>query len=160
MKFSTTLQSALLLAATSMALAPPLIHPKLASSSAQVDKRPSKKERAAAARNEHFSKLGKKSYSRESRDDVEPNTIVTSPNWSGATITPPSGQTFKSVTSTMTLPKLTEPNQAVGPGGEYFLYVWVGIDGDGDCGSDGLWQTGFAGQIDDGVTSWWGWVCL
>ena len=154
MKFSTLVQSVLLLAATSMAVAPPRPHPMLGGPSSL-----SKKERAAAVRNEHFSKLGKKSRSRAPRDGEEdPNSTETDSNWSGATIVPPSGETFKSVSATMTLPTLKEPTTAVGPGGEYILYVWVGIDGDGDC--DALWQTGFAGQIDDGVVSWWGWVCL
>jgi len=141
-----------------MALTPPRTHPKLVSSSSQVDRRLSNKERAVAVRNEHFSKLGKKSRSRAPHSDVDPNSTETDANWAGATISPPSGETFKSVTAIMTLPPLAQPDEAVGPGDEYFLYVWVGIDGDGDCNA--LWQTGLAGQIEDGVTSWWGWVCF
>ncbi|RFU25544.1 hypothetical protein B7463_g10799, partial [Scytalidium lignicola] len=158
MKFSSLVQSVLLLAATSMALAPPRTHPKLMSSSSQADRRLSNKERAVAVRSEHFSKLNKKSRSRALLDDVDPNSTESDSNWSGATISPPTGRTFKSVTATMTLPKLTRPNEPTGPSDEYFLYVWVGIDGDRDC--DALWQTGFAGQIENGVTSWWGWVCF
>lgn len=163
MKCSTLVSSLLLLAATSAAaVAPPQTHRLLKSPSSQLDRRLSNRERAAAVRDEHFNNLGRKSSSSTSRtrrdDDADPNTAEYDSNWSGVTVTPPTGETFQTVTSTMTLPKLTAPDQSVGPGGEYFLYVWVGIDGDGDCG--GLWQTGFAGQIDEGVESWWGWVCF
>ncbi|KAH8803401.1 peptidase A4 family-domain-containing protein [Xylogone sp. PMI_703] len=158
MKVLSLIQSVCLLAATSMALAPPRTHPKLVGHAAQIGEQLSNKKRAAAIRNEHFAKLNKNSLSSASRDDVDPNASEFDSNWAGATISPPSGETFKSVTATMTLPSLTKPPQSAGPGGEYFLYVWVGIDGDGDC--DALWQTGFAGQIEDGVTSWWGWVCF
>jgi hypothetical protein len=134
MKFSATIHLVLLLAATtSTALtAPPHSHPKLASPWGQ----PSKKDRAAAVRDRHFNNLGKNSI-----EDAVPTTSATSSNWAGAELTPPSGETFQSITATMTLPELTAPDVAEGPADEYFLYVWVGIDGDGAC-SDALWQTG------------------
>lgn len=130
----------------------------------------SRKQRAAALRDERFGKPSKTS-SESLRDpsplihsrDLKPSAPGVSYHWAGAVVPPPEGENITSVTATMTLPELTAPEDVrEGPGGEYFLYVWVGIDGlesvdPGDCNS--LWQTGFAGQIEDGVTTWWGWVC-
>lgn len=115
----------------------------------------SRKERAAALRDEYFSGIQGR--------DLKPSTPGVSYHWAGAVVPPPEGENITSVTATITLPDLTAPEDVhQGPGGEYFLYVWVGIDGletvdPGDCNS--LWQTGFAGQIKNGVTTWWGWVC-
>lgn len=96
-------------------------------------------------------------------------------HWAGAVVPPSSGENITSVTATMTLPELSAPLAEedasdddddivrTGPSGEYFLYVWVGIDGlqsvdPGTCNA--LWQTGFAGQVNkNGETTWWGWVC-
>lgn len=134
--------------------------------------RMSKKERAAALRNEHFGNPTKESSSSPANPprssvlqnrDLKPDSPGVSYHWAGTVVPPPSGENITSVTATMTLPELVAPDDVrEGPGGEYFLYVWVGIDGlesvdPGDCNS--LWQTGFAGQIKNGVTTWWGWVC-
>ncbi|PSR82758.1 peptidase A4 family-domain-containing protein [Coniella lustricola] len=129
--------------------------------------------RAAALRDEHFSKLGQATDAKVSESllsmpsikarDLIPSEPGTSYHWAGAVVPPPSGENITTVTATMTLPDLVAPEDVrQGPGGEYFLYVWVGIDGldsvdPGDCTA--LWQTGFAGQIKNGVTTWWGWVC-
>lgn len=165
MNFSTLLHSLLLLAATGIA-------PASGEHSAS-----SRKERAAALRNEHFGGLGghEKSTSRSSSPspppqglvqsrDLKPSAPGVSYHWAGAVVPSPSAdENITSVTATMTLPELAEPEGVrEGPGHEYFLYVWVGIDGldsvdPGEC--DALWQTGFAGQIVNGVTTWWGWVC-
>lgn len=122
------------------------------------------RERAAALRDEYF---GKKSFITSSSTiqgrDLKPDTPGVSYHWAGAVVPPPSGENITSVTATMVLPDLAVPNDVrTGPSGEYFLYVWVGIDGlesvdPGSCNA--LWQTGFAGQIKNGVTTWWGWVC-
>lgn len=131
----------------------------------------SKKERAAAIRNEYFRNPTKEASpsplevprsSLQTRD-LKPESPGVSYHWAGTVVPPPSGENITSVTATMTLPELVAPEDVrTGPGGEYFLYVWVGIDGlesvdPGECNS--LWQTGFAGQIKNGVTTWWGWVC-
>lgn len=150
MKISTFVQSLLLLAATGI-------------SAAQVDMlNASPRERAAMLRDKHFSKPTSKKSSIQGRD-LKPSEPGVSYHWAGAVVPPPSGENITSVTATMTLPELTVPDGVrTGPSGEYFLYVWVGIDGlesvdPGTCNA--LWQTGFAGQIKNGVTTWWGWVC-
>lgn len=124
----------------------------------------SRRERAAALRDEHFGGLSNKaSTPRIQSRDLKPSAPGVSYHWAGAVVPPPSGENITSVKATMTLPELTEPDGVrAGPSGEYFAYVWVGIDGldsvdPGDCNA--LWQTGFAGQIKNGVTTWWGWVC-
>lgn len=124
----------------------------------------SRRERAAALRNAHFGDSTQRSPSPSIQGrDLIPSSPGASYHWAGAVVPPPSGENITSVTATMTLPDLTAPEDVrEGPGGEYFLYVWVGIDGldsvdPGDCTA--LWQTGFAGEIVDGVTTWWGWVC-
>lgn len=130
----------------------------------------SRRDRAAALRDEGFGISTKTPlpsgppppHQLQSRD-LKPDSPGVSYHWAGSVVPPPSGENITSVTATMTLPELTAPGDVrEGPGGEYFLYVWVGIDGlesvdPGECNS--LWQTGFAGQIKNGVTSWWGWVC-
>lgn len=155
MHFSTLLQSLLLLAATGIAAASQNGAPSI-----------SRKERATALRDEHFGNPRERSSlsapTIQSRD-LKPSSPGVSYHWAGAVVPPPSGENITSVTATMTLPELSAPEDVrEGPGGEYFLYVWVGIDGlesvdPGECNS--LWQTGFAGQIKNGVTTWWGWVC-
>lgn len=126
------------------------------------------KERAAALRNKHFSQLNQKAPVSDPISDLGGRSLIPSESgvsyhWAGAVVPPPSGENITSVTATLTLPDLTAPKDVrTGPSGEYFLYVWVGIDGldsvdPGDCTA--LWQTGFAGQIKDGITTWWGWVC-
>lgn len=152
MTFSTLLQCLLLLAASGI-------------DAAQHEKPMTRRERAAALRNEHFGSLNRAAPQPplQSRD-LKPDEPGVSYHWAGAVVPSPStSENITSVTATMTLPELTAPeNVGEGPSGEYFLYVWVGIDGldsvdPGEC--DALWQTGFAGQIVDGVTTWWGWVC-
>lgn len=154
MNFPTLLHSLLLLAATSIATGEHHVPPSI-----------SRRERAAALRDEHF---GSPSTPRSSPPlvqgrDLKPSSPGVSYHWAGAVAPPPAGENITSVTATMTLPELTAPEGVrEGPGQEYFLYVWVGIDGldsvdPGECNA--LWQTGFAGQIVDGVTTWWGWVC-
>lgn len=153
MNLSTLIQSLLLLAATS-------VHADAAHHHGTP--RPSRKERAAALRDQHFGSSAP-SHALQHRD-LKPDAPGVSYHWAGAVVPPPStAENITSVTATMTLPELTAPDGVrEGPSDEYFLYVWVGIDGldsvdPGDC--DALWQTGFAGQIVDGVTTWWGWVC-
>jgi hypothetical protein len=154
MHISTLLHSLLLLAATVIA------GPHIGAPNTPL------KERAKALRDEHFGNP-KKMFSPSSPNiqsrDLKPSSPGVSYHWAGAVVPPPSGERITSVTATMTLPELSAPEGVrVGPGGEYFMYVWVGIDGlesvdPGECNS--LWQTGFAGQIKNGVTTWWGWVC-
>jgi hypothetical protein len=163
MKFQSILWPAVLASTALAAAAPPHSHPKLLASSESgplEDRTLSKKDQVAAIRDAHFDSMRSRPHSRETTRTTgvdPPNTSSYSSNWAGADVVNPSGETFKSVTATMKLPTLTAPSTPEGPGDEYFLYVWVGIDGDG-CSA--LWQTGFAGQIQNGVTSWWGWVCL
>lgn len=151
MNFSTLLQTLLLLAATGLSATQPGT-PKL-----------SLRERAAALRDEHFGNKLASKKTPPTQSSLKPSTPGVSYHWAGAVVPPPAGENITSVTATMTLPELTAPEDVrTGPSGEYFLYVWVGIDGleavdPGEC--DALWQTGFAGQIVDGVTTWWGWVC-
>lgn len=138
-----------------------LIHGQLDRSSLSL------RDKALALRDEHFRSLDSGKATSQSthiqRRDLKPSTPGTSYHWAGSVVPPPAGENITTVTATMTLPDLTEPEDVrVGPAGEYFLYVWVGIDGlesvdPGEC--DALWQTGFAGQIKNGVTTWWGWVC-
>ncbi|CAN8099679.1 unnamed protein product [Discula destructiva] len=124
----------------------------------------SRKQRAAALRDAHFGNPNTEPSNTLQSRDLKPSEAGLSYHWAGAVVPPPSAtENITSVTATMTLPELTVPDGVrEGPSGEYFLYVWVGIDGlesvdPGEC--DSLWQTGFAGQIVDGVTTWWGWVC-
>lgn len=161
MNFSTFVHSLLLLAATSISAAQHGVPSA------------SRRERAAALRNNRFGNPGRRSSSSplappqspliQSRGDLKPSAPGVSYHWAGAVVPTPSGENITSVTATMTLPELTAPDDVgVGPAGEYCLYVWVGIDGlqnvdPGTCNS--LWQTGFAGQIANGVTTWWGWAC-
>lgn len=151
MHFSTFTFALLLLAATGTSAAQP--------GSAKLSLR----ERAAALRDEHFANFASTEGSSIQGRDLKPDTPGVSYHWAGAVVPPPSGENITSVTATMTLPDLTAPDGVrTGPSGEYFLYVWVGIDGleDVDPGTcNALWQTGFAGQIKNGVTTWWGWVC-
>lgn len=161
MNWSTLVHSLLLLAATGVATGE---HGERGVPSVP------RKERAAALRNEYLGGSSKRSSSSSSSSsplvqsrDLKPSSPGVSYHWAGAVVPPPPGENITSVTATITLPELAEPGDVrEGPGGEYFLYVWVGIDGldsvdPGDCNA--LWQTGFAGQIVDGVTTWWGWVC-
>ena len=61
-----------------------------------------------------------------------------SSNWSGAVLeSPPSGQTFKSVTGTFVVPTPKVPS---GDSGTYSASAWVGIDG--DTYQNALFQTG------------------
>jgi hypothetical protein len=170
MMFSTLIQSAVLAAASAAAFTIPNTHPvfngsSLDSYSTTVARDPSMsaKDQAAAVRAAFFGRrdevaTGTETSTPSSSPAADPNPKTTDLNWAGAVLSPPNGEHWHEVTATVTLPHLSNPDTPVGPGGDYFLYVWVGIDGDGDCG--GLWQTGFAGQIENGVTSWWGWVCL
>lgn len=172
MKSFSTLTLALSVLATARAAA---------TSTSAAQRKPSLRERAAALRDAHFGNVVSKEQPHsqglpppststrsrgllQSRDDLKPDTPGVSYHWAGAVVPPPSSdENITSVTATMTLPELTAPEDVrTGPSGEYFLYVWVGIDGleavdPGTCNA--LWQTGFAGQIKNGVTTWWGWVC-
>jgi len=71
-----------------------------------------------------------------------------STNWSGAVIeTPPSGQTFKSVTGTFTVPTITGSGAAS---------AWVGIDG--DTAQNSILQAGVDFEISGGRTTFTAWT--
>jgi len=75
-------------------------------------------------------------------------THATSENWSGVAIeSPPSGQTFKSVTGTFTVPT---------PTGSGAASAWVGIDG--DTAQNSILQSGVDFTISGGRVSFDAWV--
>lgn len=127
MKLSALLPSVLLLAAAGVDAAadssPPPTHTKLSKTTASESRNDARKagleERIRA--NQAARRRSKQQQAYEKKD-VSPNEVEVDYNWAGAVIeTPPSGETWKTVTATMTLPELVAPSQSYGVLGEYFF---------------------------------------
>lgn len=126
MKISALLPSVLLLVAAGAEAArssPPSTHPKLSKTTA-ADENPRNEARKAAleqrVRGNQASK--RRSKTQHEKKDASPNAVEVDYNWAGAVIeAPPSGETWKTVTGTMTLPELIAPSQSYGVLGEYFF---------------------------------------
>lgn len=127
MKLSTLLPSVLLLAAAGVEAAvgssPPSTHTKLSKTTASESRNDARK----AALKERIrgiqaKKRRSKQQEADEKRDVSPNAVEVDYNWAGPVIeTPPSGETWKTVTATMTLPELVAPSQSYGVLGEYFF---------------------------------------
>jgi len=84
-----------------------------------------------------------------STDGVESSNVEYSSNWSGSVIeSPPSGETWKSVTGTFTVPV---PSGSSGAAAS----AWVGIDGD-TC-ETAILQTGVDFTVGSGYDAWYEW---
>jgi hypothetical protein len=81
--------------------------------------------------------------------------VTYSTNWSGAVITsPPSGQTFDSVTASFVVPTPKVPSGS-SSSGTYSASAWVGIDG--DTYQNAILQTGIDFTISNGQVSYDAW---
>jgi hypothetical protein len=110
-----------------------------------ADARPSRLARRVAARaSRRTNPLQASSLTAETRN----STHATSTNWSGSVIeSPPSGQTFKSVTGTFTVPTISGSGAAS---------AWVGIDG--DTAQNSILQAGVDFEISGGRTTFAAWT--
>lgn len=88
------------------------------------------------------------------------SSIEYSNNWSGMAITsPPSGQTFNSVSAKITVPTVSAPSNTASTNGDYAASAWVGIDG--DTYSNAILQTGLDFTVSTSgavsYTAWYEW---
>jgi hypothetical protein len=90
----------------------------------------------------------------------EDNGDLSSTNWSGGLLAAPSGESFTSVTATITVPTVTGPSDAY-----YSAYAWIGIDGWEDA--QNIWQAGLdirgveqGGEIVPILDGWYEWYPL
>lgn len=123
MKISALIPSVLLLAAAGADAArssPPSTHTKLSKTSAGETRNDARK--AALEQRIRSNQATKRRSKQHDKNDVSPNTVEVDYNWAGAVIeTPPSGETWKTVTGTMKLPDLIAPSQSYGVFDEYFF---------------------------------------
>lgn len=109
-------------------------------------------ERIARRKAGHMSRPNQRIFDGTATNDTN---VSYSSNWSGAVLTsPPSGQTFNSVSASFVVPSPKVPS-GKSSSGTYSASAWVGIDG--DTYQNSILQTGIDFTISNGQVSYDAW---